>query len=171
MASVADQPKLLCSESTNVQNNDRTTNSILSDRLYGEHYPDSFLDVSQPLRTTRYGRMDNNDRYVRQEHKQSNKPNIASGTVNHQPDCDGTDYASATDCTPTHHTTVCVSHGDSSRGTQTGSTEWRKCPDSGKVCSYIDCPAECKGDKPEPSSEAKAKHRWFEPCVIAGPSE
>jgi hypothetical protein len=27
-----------------------TTNSQLPDRLYGEHYPDSFLDVSRPVR-------------------------------------------------------------------------------------------------------------------------
>ena len=161
-----------------MQNDNRNSNSILSDRLYGEHYPDSFLDVSKPLRTTRYGRMDNNDRYVRQEHKQPDKPNIASGTVNYQTDCDGTDYASATDCTPTHHTTVCVSHGDSSRGTQTGSSE--------TGCSQTrDIEYELTTNKPndkqlndfnesanfEPTPKVKAKHRWFEPCVIAGPSE
>jgi hypothetical protein len=155
-------------ESSNVQNDNRNSNSILSDRLYGEHYPDSFIDLPGPVRTTRYGRMDNNDRYVRQEHKQSNKPNIASGTVNHQPDCDGTDYASATDCTPTHHTTVCVSHGDSSRGTQTRDIEYELTTSKPNDKQLNDFNESANF---EPSSEAKAKHRWFEPCVIAGPSE
>jgi hypothetical protein len=155
-------------ESSNVQNDNRNSNSILSDRLYGEHYPDSFIDLPGPLRTTRYGRMDNNDRYVRQEHKQSNKPNIASGTVNHQPDCDGTDYASATDCTPTHHTTVCVSHGDSSRGTQTRDIEYELTTSKPNDQQLNDFNESANF---EPTPKAKVKHRWFEPCVIAGPSE
>ena len=112
--------------------------------------------------------MDNNDRYLRQEHKQSDKPNIADSAVNHQPDCDGTDYASATDCTPTHHTTVCVSHGDSSRGTQTRDIEYELTTSKPNDQQLNDFNESANF---EPTPKVKAKHRWLEPCVIVGASE
>jgi hypothetical protein len=167
MASVADQPKLLCSESTNVQNNDRTTNSILSDRLYGEHYPDSFLDVSKPLRTANHGGMDNNDRYVHQEHKQPYKPNVSSSAVNHQPNCDCTNNIFATDYTTTNHPTVCASNGDSSRGTQTRDIEYELTTNKPSDKQLNDFNESANFDS---IPKAKVKHRWLEPCVIVGAS-
>jgi hypothetical protein len=59
-------------------NKQSTTNTQLSDRLYGEHYPDSFLDMPRPLLTTRYRPVDDNDKYVREECNQPNESNFAS---------------------------------------------------------------------------------------------
>jgi hypothetical protein len=41
-----------------------TTNSILPDRLYGEHYPDSFIDMPKSVLTSRYKPVDDNDKHV-----------------------------------------------------------------------------------------------------------
>jgi hypothetical protein len=54
-----------------------TTNSQLPDRLYGEHYPDSFIDMPQPILTSRYKPVDDNDKYLQKVGKQSDKPCVA----------------------------------------------------------------------------------------------
>jgi hypothetical protein len=60
-----------------------------------------------------------------------------------------------------------------------GDNGWIKCPDSGKLCSIIDCPDGCKGDSdgfadnidytgipiPTPKRESKVSG-W--PCVVVG---
>lgn len=55
-----------------------TTNSSLPDRLYGEHYSDSFVDMPQSVLTSRYQLMDDNDKHLRKERQQSDKPIFAS---------------------------------------------------------------------------------------------
>jgi hypothetical protein len=58
-----------------------TTNSSLPDRLYGEHYPDSFIDMPKSILTSRYQLVDNNDKYVREERQQSDQPIITNQSV------------------------------------------------------------------------------------------
>jgi hypothetical protein len=70
-----------------------TTNSSLPDRLYGEHYPDSFIDMPQPLFTSRHKLMDDNGKYVREERQQSDQPIITSQSVG---TCSGSYTPSAT---------------------------------------------------------------------------
>jgi hypothetical protein len=55
-----------------------TTNSSLPDRLYGEHYPDSFIDMPKSILTSRYQLVDDNDKYVREERQQSDQPIFSS---------------------------------------------------------------------------------------------
>jgi len=54
-----------------------TTNSSLPDRLYGEHYPDSFIDMPQPILTSHHKLMDDNGKYVREERQQSDQSCVA----------------------------------------------------------------------------------------------
>jgi hypothetical protein len=78
---VDNHAKHLRSKSTNMSDIKPTTNTELQDRLYGEHYPDSFLDMPKSVCTTRYGRLDNNDRYMRQEHQQSDQSSFTSKPI------------------------------------------------------------------------------------------
>jgi hypothetical protein len=54
-----------------------TTNSSLPDRLYGEHYPDSFIDMPKSILTSRYQLVDDNDKHLREERQQSDQPCFA----------------------------------------------------------------------------------------------
>lgn len=60
-----------------MQDNNRVPNSSMPDRLYGEHYPDSFLDMPGPLRATRYSPVDDRDRHVRKDDEQPKQPCVA----------------------------------------------------------------------------------------------
>jgi hypothetical protein len=52
-----------------------TTNSSMPDRLYGEHYPDSFLDVSESIRKPSVATLGDYIRHLQEKLKQSDKPN------------------------------------------------------------------------------------------------
>ena len=55
-------------------------NSELSDRLYGEHYPDSFLDLPRPIRSTSMATLGDYIEHLREVDNKSyecNKPCIA----------------------------------------------------------------------------------------------
>ena len=153
------------------------TNSILPDRLYGEHYPDSFLDVSQSLRSPRYGRVDDNDKYVREKRVQSDKPCIAcepskSSQSTYDHICPNNPILTC-NCTDPKY---CAELGADPDGATDGN---KICPDSGKVCNDRVCPNTCKGDSdgfadnidytgipiPSPKREA-AVSSW--PCVVVG---
>jgi hypothetical protein len=54
-----------------------TTDAQLPDRLYGEHYPDSFLDVSRPVRESNVATLGDYIRHLQEVNKQSDKPCIA----------------------------------------------------------------------------------------------
>ena len=133
-----------------MQNNDRNADAILSDRLYGEHYPDSFLDLPQPIWNSSLRTLGD---YIGRLHKvdqQSHQSYVAC--VSAQPSisckfCYDIGYdASGQQCT-------CVNTNASRNNTGQSST-FIKCPDSGKLCSRIDCPDGCKGDPPASGQSA-----------------
>jgi hypothetical protein len=150
-----------------------TTNTQLPDRLYGEHYPDSFLDVSRPVLTTRYRPVDDNDKHVREECNESNKPNIASQPVesNFEHICPNNPILTCNCADPN----ACAELGndpDSQHGN-------KRCPESGRICHESVCPNKCLGDKdgfsdnldytgiPIPTSKGKDSISGW-PCVVVG---
>jgi hypothetical protein len=54
-----------------------TANSSMPDRLYGEHYPDSFLDVSESVRKPTVATLGDYIRHLQEVDKQSDKPCVA----------------------------------------------------------------------------------------------
>jgi hypothetical protein len=54
-----------------------TTDAQLPDRLYGEHYPDSFLDVSKSVRESNVATLGDYIRHLQEVDKQSNEPCVA----------------------------------------------------------------------------------------------
>jgi hypothetical protein len=54
-----------------------TTNAQLPDRLYGEHYPDSFLDLSRPIREPNVATLGDYIRHLQEVDKQSNQSCVA----------------------------------------------------------------------------------------------
>jgi hypothetical protein len=54
-----------------------TTNSQLPDRLYGEHYPDSFLDVSRPVRESSVATLGEYIKQLQEVGKQPDQPCFA----------------------------------------------------------------------------------------------
>ena len=122
-----------------MQNNDRNADAILSDRLYGEHYPDSFLDLPQPIWHSSLRTLGD---YIGRLHEVDQQP--------HQ------SYVACVPAQPSYADTECGSSGGSdnsasninanTRNNTRESSFFIKCPDSGKICSRIDCPNGCKGD-------------------------
>jgi hypothetical protein len=53
----------------------------MPDRLYGEHYPDSFLDVSRPVRESNVATLGDYIRHLQEVDKQSDKPCVACEPV------------------------------------------------------------------------------------------
>jgi hypothetical protein len=148
----------------------------MSDRLYGEHYPDSFLDMPKSIRTTRYRPVDDNDKYVREERKQSHESDIAcesskSNESKFDHICPNNPILTCNCADPN----ACAELGndpDSQHGN-------KRCPESGRICHESVCPNECLGDKdgfsdnldytgiPIPTSKGKnAVSGW--PCVVVG---
>ena len=112
-----------------MQNNDRNADAILSDRLYGEHYPDSFLDLPQPIWHSSLRTLDD---YIGRLQE-----------VNEQP------HQSYVACVPAQPSYANNSADCGSADTNSNVGEYSafiKCPDSGKLCTRIDCPNGCKGD-------------------------
>jgi hypothetical protein len=60
-----------------MSNKQPTTNTTMPDRLYGEHYPDSFLDVSRPVRESNVATLGDYIRHLQEVNKQSDKPCVA----------------------------------------------------------------------------------------------
>jgi hypothetical protein len=60
-----------------MSNKQPTANSSMPDRLYGEHYPDSFLDVSRPIRESNVATLGDYIRHLQEVDKQSDKPCFA----------------------------------------------------------------------------------------------
>jgi hypothetical protein len=58
-----------------------TTNSTMPDRLYGEHYPDSFLYVSGSIRDSDVATLGDYIRHLQEVDKQSNQPNVANQPI------------------------------------------------------------------------------------------
>ena len=58
-----------------------TTNSQLPDRLYGEHYPDSFLDVSRFVRESNVATLGDYIRHLQEVDKQSDQSCVSCQPV------------------------------------------------------------------------------------------
>jgi hypothetical protein len=58
-------------------NKQPTTNAQLPDRLYGEHYPDSFLDVSRPVRESNVATLGDYIRHLQEVDKQPDQSCVA----------------------------------------------------------------------------------------------
>jgi hypothetical protein len=60
-----------------MSNKQPTTNSELPDRLYGEHYPDSFLDMPRSVRESNVATLGDYIRHLQEVDKQPDQPCIA----------------------------------------------------------------------------------------------
>jgi hypothetical protein len=99
----------------------------LPDRLYGEHYPDSFLDVPKPIRESNVATLGDYIRHLQEVDKQSYQPRESSK--------------------PAVSCKYCYDIGSDASGQQCTCVDGNKqCPDSGRVCNERDCPDECLGD-------------------------
>ncbi len=58
-------------------NKQPTTNTTMPDRLYGEHYPDSFLDVSRPVRESSVATLGDYIRHLQKVNKQPDQSCVA----------------------------------------------------------------------------------------------
>jgi hypothetical protein len=58
-------------------NKQSTTNTQLPDRLYGEHYPDSFLNVSRPVRESNVATLGDYIRHLQEVDKQPDQSCVA----------------------------------------------------------------------------------------------
>ena len=105
-----------------MQNNNRNADAILSDRLYGEHYPDSFIDLPQPIWHSSLRTLGDYIGRLQEINQQSHQSYVAC--VPAQPS-----YA--------NNTANCGS-------ADTDNPTFIRCPVSGKLCSRIDCPNGCK---------------------------
>ena len=80
-----------------MQNDNRNANSPMPDRLYGEHYPDSFLDVPGPLWSTSIRSLGDYIQHMRKVAEQSYKSYVSgeSGqpSKSSESDCDGSQHA------------------------------------------------------------------------------
>jgi hypothetical protein len=129
-----------------MSNINRITNSLLPDRLYGEHYPDSFLDMPGPIRSIDMGRVDNNGKYMCKEHIQPNQSNIStqSSKPNSYSDCAGghhakRDYFNADPVSGRDPRSAVCSDGRISAN-DIGNI---RCPENGKLCHTSVCRDEC----------------------------
>jgi hypothetical protein len=64
-----------------MQNDDRNPNAAMPDRLYGEHYPDSFLDVPRPVRESNVSTLGDYIRHLQEVNQQPDQPNVACEPV------------------------------------------------------------------------------------------
>jgi hypothetical protein len=157
-----------------MQNNDRNANSTMPDRLYGEHYPDAFLDVPRPVRESSVSTLGDYIRHLQEVDKQSDKPCVACEPVESSFDhiCPNNPILTC-NCTDPKY---CAELGNDPDNLVDGN---KRCPDSGLICNDRVCPDECLGDKdgfadnidytgiPIPTPKGKsAVSGW--PCVVVG---
>jgi hypothetical protein len=149
-----------------------TTNSSMPDRLYGEHYPDAFLDVSGPLRATNVATLGDYIRQLQEVDKQSDKPCVACEPLESNFDhiCPNNPILTC-NCTDPK---FCAELGSNPDNIVDG---YKRCPDSGLICNDRVCPNECLGDKdgfadnidytgiPTPQGQSTLVG-W--PCVVVG---
>jgi hypothetical protein len=143
-----------------MQNDNRNANSTMPDRLYGEHYPDSFLDVSRPVRESSVSTLGDYIRHLQEVDKQSDKPSESNKPPISCKFCYDIGYdASGQQCT-------CAKQPSNIDGN-------KRCPDSGRICNERDCPNECLGDNieyvgnPIPTPQGQNKEFGW-PCVVVG---
>ena len=149
----------------------------MPDRLYGEHYPDSFLDVSGSVREPNVSTLGDYIRRLQEVNQQSNQPNVAgesseSSRSTYDHICPNNPILTC-NCTDPK---FCAELGNDPDNLVDGN---KRCPDSGRICNERDCPNECLGDNdgfsdnleytgiPIPTPKGKsAVSGW--PCVVVG---
>jgi hypothetical protein len=155
-----------------MQNNDRNANTTMPDRLYGEHYPDSFLDVSRPIRESNVSTLGDYIRHLQEVNQQPDQPNVASQPVESSFDhiCPNNPILTCNCADPN----ACAELGNDPDNIDGN----KRCPDSGLICNDRVCPNECLGDKdgfadnidytgiPIPTKGQSKKLGW--PCVVVG---
>jgi hypothetical protein len=175
VASVDDHAKYLRSEPTDMSNIKPTTNSQLPDRLYGERYPDSFLDMPRSVRESNVATLGDYIRHLQEVDKQSDQSCVACFSPESKFDhiCPNNPILTC-NCTDPK---FCAELGNDPDGNNANGN--KVCPDSGKVCNTAVCPTECLGDKdgfsdnldytgiPIPTSKGKAAVRGW-PCIVVG---
>jgi hypothetical protein len=160
-----------------MSNKQPTTNSQLPDRLYGEHYPDSFLDVSRSVRESNVATLGDYIRHLQEVDKQPDQSCIAcvafESSFEHI--CPNNPILTCNCADPKY----CAELGSDPDRQHNGVDGNKLCPDSGRVCNERDCPDECLGDKdgfadnidytgiPIPTTKREGKERGW-PCVIVG---
>jgi hypothetical protein len=157
-----------------MSNKQSTTNSSMPDRLYGEHYPDSFLDMPRPIRTASVATLGDYIRHLQEVDKQSDQSSVASQPIEScfEHICPNNPILTC-NCTDPK---FCAELGNDPDNTGNDNGN-RVCPDSGKLCHTNTCPNECLGDKdgfadninytgiPYPKGK-NAVSGW--PCVVVG---
>jgi hypothetical protein len=156
-----------------MSNKQPTTNSTMPDRLYGEHYPDAFLDVSRPVRESSVATLGDYIRHLQKVDKQPDQSCVACVAPKSSFDhiCPNNPILTC-NCTDPNACAELGNDPDNIDGN-------KRCPDSGRICNKRNCPNECLGDKdgfadnidytgipiPTPKREG-AKRGW--PCVVVG---
>jgi hypothetical protein len=154
-----------------------TTNSSMPDRLYGEHYPDSFLDVSESVRKPTVATLGDYIRHLQEVDKQPNKSVVtdkpsqsSQSTYDHI--CPNNPILTCNCVDPKY----CAELGNDPDNVDGN----KRCPDSGRICNERDCPDDkCLGDKdgfadnidytgiPIPAPQRKDTLVGW-PCVVVG---
>jgi hypothetical protein len=156
-------------------NKQSTTNTQLPDRLYGEHYPDSFLDVSRPVRESNVATLGDYIRHLQEVNKQPDQSCVACEPLESSFEhiCPNNPILTCNCVDPKY----CAELGSNPDNIVDGN---KRCPDSGLICNDRVCPNECLGDKdgfadnidytgiPIPTSfqRKNAVSGW--PCVVVG---
>jgi hypothetical protein len=149
-----------------------TTNSTMPDRLYGEHYPDSFLDVSRSVRESNVATLGDYIRHLQEVNKQPDQSCVACVSPESKFDhiCPNNPILTC-NCTDPK---FCAELGSNPDNIVDGN---KRCPDSGRICNDRVCPNECLGDHdgfsdnldytgiPYPKGKATVSG-W--PCVVVG---
>jgi hypothetical protein len=150
----------------------------MPDRLYGEHYPDSFLDVPRPVRESSVATLGDYIRHLQEVGKQPDQPCVACESS--KSDQSKFDHICPNNPILTCNCTdpkFCAELGSNPDNIVDGN---KRCPDSGLICNDRVCPNECIGDKdgfadnidyvgnpiPTSSKRKDAVSGW--PCVVVG---
>jgi hypothetical protein len=155
-----------------MQNNDRNPNAAMPDRLYGEHYPDAFLDVSRSVRESNVSTLGDYIKHLQEVNKQSDQSCVAcvAPESNFDHICPNNPILTC-NCTDPK---FCAELGNDPDNNGN-----KRCPDSGLICNDRVCPNECLGDKdgfadnidytgiPIPTPKRESKKRGW-PCVVVG---
>jgi hypothetical protein len=143
----------------------------MPDRLYGEHYPDAFLDVSRSIRESSVATLGDYIRHLQEVDKQSDQSNVANQSVESSFDhiCPNNPILTC-NCSDPNACAELGNDPDSQYGN-------KRCPESGRICHESVCPNECLGDKdgfsdnldytgiPYPKGKSTVSG-W--PCVVVG---
>lgn len=145
--------------------NQPTTNIELSNRIHREHYSNSNINLSNSILASRYGRLDNNDKYLRKERNKSYKCSESSKSC-FACESDKRIESNFQHICPNNPILTCNCSDSKFCAELPNDNGWIKCPESGKICSIIDCPSGCKGDSADKSEQQNKVYGC--PCVVIG---